>query len=177
MFMTCTAPETLRSEDTSLGGRAQNPSLKRKIGSDKYPKDAQLVSPLQVGMGTTPRVSLIGSIPSFMALTATQNEDQSSSVTEVWMDLAGTYMAQAVVEHGLKHGEIGPDVVHQAFERWDFDSNIDADEGSDEWHINALFWTEDGPIPEWKDIRNCHKQAVVQLCPPEQETIANDTIA
>lgn len=104
--------------------------------------------------------SLLDSLPEFMALCAADHVIlQGTQVTNVWMRLAADYMAQAVIEQFLVYGvqEIG--VLHQAFS-YGFDGESVAEEDSDEFLINALFFGEDKQVEGWDTIRDEHIRAV-----------------
>lgn len=111
---------------------------------------------------TPPSTSLLDSLPPFMALSAVfQTTTNQTTITDTWMRLAAGFMAQAVVEQYLVYGSTSDEVLHEAF-AWGFDAECTAEEGSDEWEINAMFWGEDQVVPRWEEIRNAHMQAV---CP------------
>ena len=111
--------------------------------------------------GYTRAVTLLETLPSFMALSAAQNTGQGSNVTDVWLHLAGLYMAQAAIEQGLAGAEMDDEIIHKIFEKWTFDPNLNAPESSDEWQINAMFWGDDEVVPEWEKIKEKYKQSVV----------------
>lgn len=114
------------------------------------------------GGSSQPSTSLLDSLPSFMALSAVfQTTTNQTTITDTWMRLAAGFMAQAVIEQYLVYGSTGDDVLQEAF-AWGFDAECTAEEGSDEWEINAMFWGEDQVVPRWEEIRNAHLQAV---CP------------
>ena len=116
-------------------------------------------SPSHIG-STSPSTSLLDSLPSFMALSAVfQTTTNQTTITDTWMRLAAGFMAQAVVEQYLVYGSTGDGVLQEAF-AWGFDAECTAEEGSDEWEINAMFWGEDQVVPRWEEIRNAHMQAV-----------------
>ena len=116
-------------------------------------------SPSHVG-STSPSTSLLDSLPSFMALSAIfQTTTNQTTITDTWMRLAAGFMAQAVVEQYLVYGSTGDGMLQEAF-AWGFDAECTAEEGSDEWEINAMFWGEDQVVPRWEEIRNAHMQAV-----------------
>jgi len=106
-----------------------------------------------------PPTSLQDTLPSFMALSAAQNAMQETSVTDTWMRLAADYMAQAVAEQYLVYKSKRPEVLHEAFS-WGFDSESMAEEGSDEWLINTMFFGEDEVVTGWDEIRGEHMRAV-----------------
>ena len=109
---------------------------------------------------TPPSTSLLDSLPSFMALSAVfQTTTNQTTITDTWMRLAAGFMAQAVIEQYLIYGSTGDGVLQEAF-AWGFDAECTAEEGSDEWEINAMFWGEDQVVPRWEEIRDAHMQAV-----------------
>lgn len=122
-----------------------------KISNSLGLKNAQELIP--------PPISLLDTLPLFMVLSASQNAMQETTITKMWMQLAAGYMAQAVIEQYLIYGSQSPEVLREAF-AWGFDAECGADEGSEEWQINAMFWDEDGAVPEWDSIRDEHIQAV-----------------
>lgn len=97
-------------------------------------------------------VSLLDTLPAFMALSAVQNSRRKSDITVLWMDLAARFMAQAALEQYVHYGANGPDVLLDAF-AWGFDANSTAGEGSDDWEVNSMFSGEEGEVPEWAGIR------------------------
>ena len=104
-------------------------------------------------------VSLIDTLPSFMALSAAQSALQELPVSEVWMRLAAGYMSHAALEQSLVHGMALMDALKEAFV-WRFDPNSAAEEGTDEWAINTMFFGEDGEVDGWSDIKDEHIRAV-----------------
>lgn len=103
-----------------------------------------------------------------MALCAAANAIQEGAqVTKVWMKLAAGYMAQAVIEQFLIYGAQKADILQQAFS-YGSDSESTAEEGTDEFQINALFFDEDGPLEGWDVIREEHIRAV-SVCVCERE--------
>ena len=105
-------------------------------------------------------LSLIDIIPQFMALSAAQNAMQETTITEIWMHLAAGFMAHAVIEQYLKHGVSDPALLLQEAFAWGFDADCSAEEGSDEWQINAMFWGDDGAVIGWDRIRDEHLHIV-----------------
>ena len=107
-----------------------------------------------------PSVSLIDTLPMFMALSAAQNATvNDAKITKVWMLLAAGYMAQAAMEQYINYDNHQVDVLREAF-AWGFDPECVAEPESDEWRINAMFWGDDEVIPEWDAVRDDHIQAV-----------------
>lgn len=103
--------------------------------------------------------SLLDTLPDFMAISAAQIMLQATNITNVWMRLAAGYMSHAVVEQILVYRVPGLEVLRQAF-AWGFEEHSNAEEGSDELQINALFLGEDGVVVGWDDIRDAHIRAV-----------------
>lgn len=106
-----------------------------------------------------PTISLLDTIPLFMAVSAAQISLQEGTITETWMRLAAGYMAQAVAEQYLVYGSQRQQVLQEAFS-WGFDPECRAEEGSDEFQINAMFWGVDAVVEGWDRIRDEHTQAV-----------------
>lgn len=106
-----------------------------------------------------PVISLLDTIPQFMAVSAAQMSMQEGTITETWMRLAAGYMAQAVAEQYLVYGSQRQDVLQDAFS-WGFDPGCGAEEGTDEFQINAMFWGVDAVVDGWDTIRDEHTQAV-----------------
>lgn len=106
-----------------------------------------------------PPVSLLDTLPAFMALSAAQNAVHEATITEVWMHLAAGYMVQAVAEQFLAYEVQGSGVLQEAF-AWGFDADCTAQEGSDEWQINAMFFGQDEMVYGWDVIRDEHMRAV-----------------
>ena len=104
-------------------------------------------------------LSLLDTLPAFMALSAAQTAMQEGTITNVWMHLAAGYMVQAVAEQFLVFGYKSEEVLQEAF-AWGFDADCSAEEGSDEWQINAMFFGEDEVANGWDRIRDAHMHAV-----------------
>ncbi|KAL9630564.1 MAG: hypothetical protein Q9164_006351 [Protoblastenia rupestris] len=109
-----------------------------------------------------PSISLLNTLSSFIALSAVQIALQEEFIiTERWMRLAAGYMAQAVAEQYLLYNSQNPNVVQAAF-AWGFDEKNTAEEGTDDYLINAMFWDEntEGVYERWMRIRDEHIRAV-----------------
>lgn len=106
-----------------------------------------------------PAISLLDTIPLFMAVSAAQISMQEGTITDTWMRLAAGYMAQAVVEQYLVYGSQRQEVLQEAFS-WGFDPECNAEEGTDEFQMNAMFWGVDTVVDGWDRIRDEHMQAV-----------------
>ena len=106
-----------------------------------------------------PAVSLLDTIPLFMAVSAAQISMQGGTITDTWMRLAAGYMAQAVAEQYLVYSCQRQDILQEAFS-WGFDPECSAEEGTDDFQINVMFWGIDAVVDGWDRIRNEHAQAV-----------------
>jgi len=114
---------------------------------------------------TPPAISLLVTLPFFMALSAAHNDMMDEArITRVWMLLAAGYMAQAAMEQYLLYGTQRSEVLREAF-AWGFDTECGAHPGSDQWRINAMFWGDDEVVLGWDTIRDDHWQAVRSLDP------------
>lgn len=110
-------------------------------------------------------VSLLDTLPAFMALSAIQNAMSESDITTLWMDLAARFMAQAALEQYVGYGAKEPDVLLDAF-AWGYDASSAASEGSDDWEVNIMFSVEEGEVPEWARIRKHYIGMVRTLINP-----------
>ena len=106
-----------------------------------------------------PAISLFDTIPLFMAVSAAQISMQEGTITDTWMRLAAGYMAQAVAEQYLIYGSQRQEIFQEAFS-WGFDPDCKAEEGSDDFQINAMFWGVDAVVDGWDGIRDEHARAV-----------------
>lgn len=106
-----------------------------------------------------PVISLLDTIPLFMAVAAAQIAMQEGTITETWMRLAAGYMAHAAAEQYLVYGSQRQEVLQEAFS-WGFDPECSAEEGTDDFQINAMFWAVDAVVDGWDRIRDEHAQAV-----------------
>ena len=106
-------------------------------------------------------LSLLDTLPLFIAVSAAQNVLQGHNITDSWMELAARYMAQAVLEQYLVYGAIGEKVIEEAF-AYGFSADLMADADSDSLIIANLFWggEHDGEMLKWAEIRNDHLLAV-----------------
>ena len=102
-----------------------------------------------------PAISLLDTIPLFMTVSAAQIAMQGGTITDTWMRLAAGFMAQAVAEQYLVYGSKRQETLQEAFS-WGFDPECSAEEGTDDFQINAMFWGVDS----WDRIRDEHAQAV-----------------
>ena len=109
-------------------------------------------------------ISLLDTLPSFMALSAAQSVLQDRPITDIWMRLAAGFMAHAAIEQYLVYGMPLSDAIRAAF-AWGFDAESTAQEGSEDWQINAMFLGEDEEVLGWSEIKDEHMQAVSFLCP------------
>ena len=78
------------------------------------------------------------------------------------MRLAAGYMAHAALEQSLLHGTRLTDALKEAF-AWRFDPESAAEEGTDEWTINTMFFDENGEVDGWSDIMNEHIRTVSHI--------------
>lgn len=106
-----------------------------------------------------PAISLLDTIPLFMAVSAAQILMQEGTITETWMRLAAGYMAHAAAEQYLVYGSQRQEVLQEAFS-WGFDPECSAEEGTNNFQINAMFWGVDAAVDGWDRIRDEHMQAV-----------------
>ena len=106
-----------------------------------------------------PPISLLETLPAFMALSAALTALQGTTITDVWMHLAAGYMVQAVAEQYLVYGSHRSSVLEEAF-AWGFDAHCTAEEGSDAWQINAMFFGENEVVNGWDAIRDKHMLVV-----------------
>ena len=116
--------------------------------------------------GTQESLSLLDTLPLFMALSAAQNVLQGNNVTELWMKLAARYMTQAVLEQYLVYGAEMHGAIEEGF-AYGFDSSSTGDGvDSDELLITNLFWDgeTEREIAKWKVIRDEHMAAVRRPC-------------
>lgn len=106
-------------------------------------------------------ISLIDTLPSFMALSAAQSVLQKQPVSVLWMRLAAGYMAHAALEQSLLRGVRLTDAVKEAF-AWSYDPDLSAEQGTDEWAINAMFCDqeEEAEVLGWNDVKYEHIRTV-----------------
>ncbi|KAG8529260.1 uncharacterized protein KY384_005895 [Bacidia gigantensis] len=123
--------------------------------TQKHPNGSLLSNP-------KPTISLLKSLPDFMALSAVQNARQANTnITETWMKLAAGYMAQAVIEQSLVYQSEEKDILQEAFQ-WGFDEESSAEEGTDAFLTNIMFFDEEAEEANatWTAIRDGHMRAV-----------------
>jgi hypothetical protein len=94
-------------------------------------------------------------LPLFVELTAARvNLDDDWVPTSEWLDLAGQFILQAVIEEYLLNGAYKPETFNAAFAfgcpgpRW-------AEEGTDVTAMRRLFCDEDDPrqeLPAWSAV-------------------------
>ena len=111
--------------------------------------------------GSSRSISLLDTLPSFMALSAAQNILQGNHITILWMELAARYMAEAVLEQYLIYGAEGPGVIREAF-AYGFNVESIAQADNEDLRITNMFWGGENEceIPGWKNIRYEHLSAV-----------------
>lgn len=107
-----------------------------------------------------PTIPLLDVLPHFMTLSAAQNAMQETTITDIWMHLAAGFMAQAVIEQYLVYASKSHELLQEAF-AWGFDADCAAEEGSEEWQVNAMFWGEDGAVTGWDRIRDEYSHLVI----------------
>ena len=109
-------------------------------------------------------ISLIDTLPSFMALSAAQSVLQKQPVSVLWMRLAAGYMAHAALEQSLLRGVRLTEAVKEAF-AWSYDPGLSAEQGTDEWAINAMFCDqeEEAEVLGWNDVKYEHIRTVSGL--------------
>ena len=114
-----------------------------------------------VSYGSLTSVSLLDTLPLFMALSAAQNLLGDNQVTEPWMRLAARYMAEAALEQYVACGAQGVLMLKEAF-AYAFDIESAAETGSDDLLIANLFWAGEGlgEVEGWRDIRKAYLQLV-----------------
>ena len=112
--------------------------------------------------GSPESLSLLDTLPIFIALSAAQNVLQGNNVTELWMKLAARYMTQAILEQYLVYGAEMHGAIKEGF-AYGFDAEvIIGGMDSDELLITNLFWDgeTEREISSWKEIRDEHLVAV-----------------
>ena len=98
--------------------------------------------------------NLLGLLPSFLALSAVQlSLGGENQITDLWMKLASEYMAHTVVEQVVVFGVRDPTFVDGVFD-WKFDEDNAADESTDAFMINAMFFDAEieGTNARWSEI-------------------------
>ena len=127
------------------------------IKREQVTQDTDIVEPERSLLQPPPPViSLMDTLPHFMTLSAAhKNMAEETTITNVWMMLAAGYMAHAAMEQYLLYGSERPDVLREAF-AWGYESDCRAEDGSDEWLVNAMFCGEDEAVPEWDKTRDQH---------------------
>ena len=111
--------------------------------------------------GSKESLSLLDTLPLFMALSAAQNVLQGHNVTELWMQLAARYMTQACIEQYLVYGAWDAAIIKESF-AYGFNPEFIADDQSDDLIITNMFWGGEleCEIQKWTEIRNEHLCAV-----------------
>ena len=104
-------------------------------------------------------LSLLDTLPSFMAISATKSVLQDMPITDIWMKLAAGFMAHAALEQSLVHGVPLLVAIREAF-AWGLDPDNTAEEGSEDWQENAMFLGEDEEVAGWSEIKRRHMQLV-----------------
>ena len=150
--------------DLAASGLAKFPLSQSAIEAIKQEDSSEDMPPARSkneSQAQLPSVSLLDTLPSFIALSAAQIASQECKITEVWMRLAAGYMAQAVVEQYLIYRSQQQNIIRGAF-AWGFDENSLAAEGTDEFAINVMFFDDEaeGANGAWESIRDEHLRAV-----------------
>lgn len=117
-------------------------------------------------------MTLLETLPLFLALSAAQNALQESTITDLWMRLAAGYMAQAFAAEVLVHGSDRHGLLEEVF-RWGFDPDCDAEEGSDAWLINDMFDADYEVLSMWEEIKEQHMHAVIACSHEHLMMLAN----
>lgn len=116
--------------------------------------------------GEKDSVSLLDTLPIFIALTATvtrMNED--FKISDEWMELAAEYMQQAALEQYLIYGAQGPGPLREAF-AWGYDEDFQGADDSPEAMVNDMFHGDGKDVIEaWDSLRTRTFQTVVQSTP------------
>ena len=110
--------------------------------------------------GKPTSLSLLDTLPLFIALSAAHTALNNFSVNDLWMRLGARYMASAALEQYLIYGASGVESLTEAF-AYGFDDRCTAKDGSDELAIAAMFWgREEKELEGWMEIRLEHLNAV-----------------
>ena len=111
--------------------------------------------------GSPQSLSLLDTLPLFMALSASQTALQGRNVAAPWMHLAASYMAEAVLEQFLCFSAADAEPIWEAFS-YGFDVDSTAEAGSDELAITNMFWggVDESEVGGWKEIKEGYLAAV-----------------
>lgn len=111
--------------------------------------------------GTPASLSLLDTLPLFMALCAGQTALHGHGPTDRFLRLAARYMAEAALEQYLVYGATGADPLREAF-AYGFDEAVTADAGSEELAVTNLFWggEDEREVEGWRGVRGEHLRAV-----------------
>ncbi|KAL8683070.1 MAG: hypothetical protein Q9186_000980, partial [Xanthomendoza sp. 1 TL-2023] len=134
---------------------ASFPLMIRQPGCIEDAEDTVLENPFQEQQDT---MSLQGTLPLFLALSAIQNALQESTITDLWMRLAAGYMAQSYVEQVLLCNNDHPSLLEESF-RWGYEADCGGEENSDKWLINRMFGVDEYVVLLWEEIKEEHMQA------------------
>ncbi|MCJ1412057.1 hypothetical protein MMC19_006149 [Ptychographa xylographoides] len=112
--------------------------------------------------GSPQSLSLLDTLPLFMALSASQTALQGRNVAAPWMHLAASYMAEAVLEQFLCFSAADAEPIWEAFS-YGFDVDSTAEAGSDELAITNMFWggVDESEVGGWKEIKEGYLAAVL----------------
>ena len=150
------AVDEMNLDDSSLHNNDLNQKFRSRILHRFLPVDCSTF------YGSKYSLSLLDTLPMFMALSAVQNVLQGHSVTELWMQLAARYMVQAVIEQYLIYGRWSKVIFKEAF-AYGFNAEHEADDqDEDDLIIANMFWGGEleGELRSWKEIRDEHSRAV-----------------
>lgn len=103
-------------------------------------------------------ISLLDSLPAFMAVSAAHSVPDRP-ITDLWMRLAAGFMAHAALEQCLVSDQPLQAAIKDAFS-WGFDAESTAEEGSEHYQINAMFFGGEDEITGWNEIKHEHMQLV-----------------
>lgn len=116
------------------------------------------------------QLSLLDTLPSFMALSAAQSMLQGQPITDVWMRLAAGYMAHSAVEQHLVYNTPLSVALKEAF-AWGFDPETSAADGSDDFKINGMFLDDSDEIDGWAEMKDEHIMAVSSSGPTSKKKV------
>ena len=141
------------NDDDSVGRDAGNFDglQSRQRAKRRYPKSQRSLQRL---------------LPMFLALSASSSAWQGivADITHVWMEMAAGFMLHAALEYAAVLGSSSTEVVDKFF-HWTFREDNAAEEGSDEFIVNAMFFDAeiDGPNQQWIKVRNEYRNEVGNL--------------
>jgi len=123
--------------------------------------DTPAEGPSETFYGTSASLSLLDTLPPFMALCAAQTALHGNSPTDRFLRLAARYMAEAALEQYLVYGSAGTGPLLEAF-AYGFDGASTADAGSEELAVTNMFWggEDEREVQGWRVMREEHLRAV-----------------